>query len=126
LRRAHSGIDGFDPQAGSRPGYSQSASVAGASLKQLAVENFLQSRDSRSAVLDSNTGFTFFNIQGTSTTTIPRRNACHHQWQPGRFQKSLPRRSPSSDAGAVVGTISIGEVMQADRYHAVPMASSNQ
>jgi hypothetical protein len=85
----------------------------GASLKQLAVEKLPSGQGSDLAVRDGNTGFTFFNIQG-------------HQYDYNRAAQSLAISNGRlliskefanalgrpSDAGATVGTISIGAAMQ--------------
>src|SRR5947207_6827928 len=84
-----------------------------ASLKQLVVEKLPSDQGADLAVRDSNTGFTFFNIQGH-----------HYDYNPaaqslaitnGRllvskeFANALGR---PSDAGSTAGTISIGAAMQ--------------
>jgi hypothetical protein len=85
----------------------------GASLNRLAVEKLPSGQGSDLAVRDSNTGFTFFNIQG-------------HQYDYDAAAQSLAVTNGGlviskelaqalgrpSDAGSVVGTISIGAVMQ--------------
>jgi len=101
------------PQAGvTAPNSSNLPASLGASLKQLAVEK-LPSGGSDLAVRDSNTGFTFFNIQGhlydydpaaqslaiTNGKLVVSKEFAHVLGRP-------------SDAGAVAGTISIGAVMQ--------------
>src|SRR5439155_19428961 len=81
----------------------------GASLKQLAVEKLPSGQGADLAVRDSNTGFTFFNIQGH-----------HYDYDPaaqslaitnGRLAVSkefAQALGHPSDAGSVVGTISVG------------------
>lgn len=85
----------------------------GASLKQLAVEKLPSSQGADLAVRDSNTGFTFFNIQG-------------HQYDYDAAAQSLAITNGKlliskelanaigrpSDAGAIIGTISIGATVQ--------------
>src|SRR4029450_8970615 len=84
-----------------------------ASFKQLAVEKLPSGQGADLAVRDSNTGFTFFNIQGhlydydpaaqslaiTNGKLVVSKEFAHVLGRP-------------SDAGAVAGTISIGAVMQ--------------
>jgi hypothetical protein len=92
------------PQAGvTAPSYSNLPASLGGSLKQLAVEKLPSGQGTDLAVRDSNTGFTFFNIQG-------------HQYDYDPAAQSLAitngKLVVSKDAGATVGTISIGAAMQ--------------
>jgi hypothetical protein len=94
------------------PSYSLPAAL-GASLKQLAVEKLPSGQGTDLAVRDSSTGFTFFNIQGhqydydaaAQSLAITNGKLVVSK----EFAQALGR---PSDAGAVVGTISIGAVMQ--------------
>jgi hypothetical protein len=105
------------PQAGvnaSRTaGYSNLPATLRASLKQLAVEKLPSGQGADLAVRDSNTGFTFFNIQGHQYGYDPEAQS--FAITNGKlvvskeFAQALGR---PSDAGAIVGTISIGAVMQ--------------
>ena len=85
----------------------------GASLKQLAVEKLPSGQGTDLAVRDSNTGFTFFNIQGNQYNYDPAAQSL--AITNGRllvskeFANALGR---PSDAGVAVGTISIGAAMQ--------------
>jgi hypothetical protein len=87
--------------------------MLGASLKQLVVEKLPSGQGSDLAVRDSNTGLIFFNIQGHQYdyNAAARSLAISN----GRlliskeFANALGR---PSDAGATVGTISIGAAMQ--------------
>jgi hypothetical protein len=94
------------------PSYSLPAAL-GASLKQLAVEKLPSGQGTDLAVRDSNTGFTFFNIQGHQYDYDPAAQSL--EITNGKlvvskeFAQALGR---PSDAGAVVGTISIGAAMQ--------------
>src|SRR5439155_11685257 len=89
-------------------------SAVGASLKQLAVEKLPSGQGADLAVRDSNTGFTFFNIQGHQYDYNPAAQSL--AITNGRllvskeFANALGR---PSDAGSTAGTISIGAVMQA-------------
>jgi len=84
-----------------------------ASLKQLAVEKLPSGQGADLAVRDSNTGFTFFNIQGHQYDYNPAAQSL--AITNGRlliskeFANALGR---PSDAGSVAGTISIGAAMQ--------------
>src|SRR6185437_1905829 len=85
----------------------------GASLNRLTVEKLPSGQGSDLAVRDSNTGFTFFNIQGnqydydaaaqslgvTNGRLVISKELAHALGRP-------------SDAGSVAGTISIGAAMQ--------------
>ena len=88
-------------------------SALGASLKQLAVEKLPSGQGFDLAVRDSNTGFTFFNIQGHQYDYNPAAQSL--AITNGRlliskeFANALGR---PSDAGSVAGTISIGAAMQ--------------
>jgi hypothetical protein len=94
------------------PSYSLPTAL-GASLKQLAVEKLPSGQGTDLAVRDSNTGFTFFNIQGhqydydaaAQSLAITNGKLVVSK----EFAQALGR---PSDAGAVAGTISIGAVMQ--------------
>src|SRR5204862_3857147 len=85
----------------------------GASLDHLAVEKLPSGQGTDLAVRDSNTGFTFFNVQGNQYTyesaaqslAITNSNLLMSK----EFANALGR---PSDAGAAVGTISIGAAMQ--------------
>src|SRR6267143_2819799 len=85
----------------------------GASLKQLVVEKLPSGQGFDLAVRDSNTGFTFFNIQGHQYDYNPAAQSL--AINNGRlliskeFANALGR---PSDAGATAGTISIGAAMQ--------------
>src|SRR4029077_15771919 len=85
----------------------------GTSLKQLVVEKLPSGQGFDLAVRDSNTGFTFFNIQGHQYDYNPAAQSL--AISNGRlliskeFANALGR---PSDAGATVGTISIGAAMQ--------------
>jgi len=85
----------------------------GASLRQLAVEKLPSGQGSDLTVRDGNTGFTFFNIQGHQYDYDPAAQS--FSITNGKlvvskeFAQALDR---PSDAGAIVGTISIGAVMQ--------------
>jgi hypothetical protein len=94
------------------PRYSLPAAL-GASLKQLAVEKLPSGQGTDLAVRDSNTGFTFFNIQGHQYDYDPAAQSLAitngKLVVSKEFAQALGR---PSDAGAVVGTISIGAAMQ--------------
>src|SRR5438067_6562436 len=85
----------------------------GASLKQLAVEKLPSAQGFDLAVRDSNTGFTFFNIQGhhydynSAAQSLAITNG--RLLVSKEFANALGR---PSDAGSTAGTISIGAVMQ--------------
>ena len=65
----------------------------GTSLKQLVIEKLPSGQGSDLAVRDSNTGFTFFNIQGQITITTRLRSRLPSRMAGCWFQKSLPVRS---------------------------------
>jgi hypothetical protein len=112
LRGPQPGSMTLIPAEVNAPGYSLPAALD-ASLKQLVVEKLPSGQGFDLAVRDSNTGFTFFNIQG-------------HQYDYDAAAQSLAITNGRlliskelansigrpSDAGSVVGTISIGAVMQ--------------
>src|SRR5207244_7550426 len=84
-----------------------------ASLKQLVVEKLPSNQGADLAVRDSNTGFTFFNIEGHQYDYDPAAQSL--AITNGRlliskeFANALGR---PSDAGEVVGKISVGATMQ--------------
>ena len=67
----------------------------GASLKQLVVEKLPSGQGFDLAVRDSNTGFTFFNIEGHQYRLQPRcAVACHQQWPASHFKGICQRSWP--------------------------------
>ena len=95
------------------PGYSALPAVLAASLKRLTVEKFRLGQGSDLAVRDGNTGFTFFNIEGHQYDYDA--NAQSLTITNGRLliSKELARViGRPCDTRSVVGTISIGAVMQ--------------
>jgi hypothetical protein len=102
------------PQAGANvPGYSSLPPPLGASLKQLVVEKLSSEREYELAVRDATTRFTFFNVVGSDYAY--NATAQSLSITDGRllisteFAKALGR---PSDAGAVVGKISVAAAMQ--------------
>ena len=85
----------------------------GVSLEQLVVEKLPSGQAFDLAVRDSNTGFTFFNIEGHQYNYDPKAQSL--SITDGRlliskeFANALGR---PSDAGAVVGKISVGAAME--------------
>src|SRR6266480_6876632 len=102
---------GGDPGI-SDAGYSN-LPVLGASLKQLVIEKLPSDGGFDLAVRDGNTGFTFFNVEGHQYNYDA--NAQSLSITSGRlliskeFANALGR---PSDAGAIVGKISVGAAMQ--------------
>jgi len=85
----------------------------GASLKQLAVEKLPSGQGADLAVRDGNTGFTFFNIQGHQYDYNPAAQSLAITNGKLLISKELANAmGRPADAGAIVGTISIGAVMQ--------------
>jgi hypothetical protein len=85
----------------------------GASVKQLVVDKFPSNQSFSLAVRDSKTGFTFFNVEGGDYTY--NANARSLSIAGGRlliskqFANALGR---PSDAGSIIGNISVGAAMQ--------------
>jgi hypothetical protein len=113
LRGPESGSMGLIAAAGvNAPGYSLPAPLA-VSIKQLIVEKLPSEGGFDLAVRDARTGFTFFNIEGqqygydahAQLLSIAGGNLVISK----DFADALGR---PSDAGAIVGKISIGAVMQ--------------
>jgi hypothetical protein len=93
-------------------GHSLSAELS-ASFKQLAVVKLPSGQASDLAVRDSNTGFTFFNIQGHQYDYDPAAQSLAITNGRLLVSKELANAlGRPSDAGSVVGTISIGAAMQ--------------
>src|SRR6266850_6699576 len=114
LRGPEPGSMALIPQAGvDAPGYSYLPAAFGASFKQLVVEKLASDRGYDLAVRDGSTGFTFFNIEGHQYNYDA--NAQSLAITNGRllvskeFANALGR---PSDAGAIVGKISVGAAMQ--------------
>ncbi len=97
----------------SAAGYSALPMSLTRSLKQLAIEKFLSSEASDLAVRDSKSGFVFFNVEGHQY--YYDANARLLSIKGGRlliskeFANALGR---PSEAGALVGSISVGATMQ--------------
>jgi len=114
LRGPQPGSMALVPQAGANvTGYSNLPVALGASLKQLVVEKLSSDQRYDLAVRDDNTGFTFFNVEGGEYDYDA--NAQSLRITNGRllvskeFANALGR---PSDAGAIVGKISVGAAMQ--------------
>ena len=101
------------PAGVNAPGYNNLPVALGASLNQLVVEKLPSDQNFDFAVRDSNTGFTFFNVEGGEYDYDA--NAQSLSITGGRlliskeFANALGR---PSDAGSVVGKISVGATMQ--------------
>ena len=112
LRGLEPGSMALVPAGANAPGYSLPASLS-ASFRQLVVEKLPSGQGFDLVVRDSNTGFTFFNVEGHSYDYDPAAQSL--AITNGRllvskeFANALGRES---DAGAVVGTISVGATMQ--------------
>jgi hypothetical protein len=114
LRGPQPGSMALIPQAGANvPGYSNLPVALGASIKQLVIEKRSSDRRYDLAVRDGNTGFTFFNVEGgeydydANAQSLSIRNG--RLLISKEFANALGR---PSDAGAVVGKISVGAAMQ--------------
>jgi hypothetical protein len=84
-----------------------------ASLKQLAVEKLPSGHGADLALRDSNTGFTFFNIQGHQYDYDPAAQSLAITNGKLVVSKELANAmGRPAAAGAIAGTISIGAVMQ--------------
>src|SRR5437867_2767604 len=112
LRGLEPGSMTLIPAGADAAGYSLPAALDG-SLKQLVVEKLSSGEQFDLAVRDSNTGFTFFNVEGGDYDYDA--NAQSLSVTGGRlliskeFANALGR---AADAGSVVGKISIGAAMQ--------------
>ena len=112
LRGPEPGSMALIPAGVNASGYSLPVAL-GASLKQLVVEKLPSDQHYDLAVRDGNTGFTFFNVEGDQYDYDA--NAQSLSITNGRllvskeFANALGR---PSDAGAVVGKISVGAAMQ--------------
>jgi hypothetical protein len=85
----------------------------GTSLNRLSVEKLASGQGADLAVRDSNTGFTFFNIQGSQYEYDPNAQALSITNGKLVISKEFANAlGHPSDAGAPVGAISIGAVMQ--------------
>ncbi len=95
------------------PGYNNLPAALRSSLRRLTVEKLPSGQGFDLAVRDSNTGFTFFNIEGHQYDYNPVAHSL--AISNGRlliskqFANALGR---PTDAGAAVGTVSIGAAMQ--------------
>src|SRR5438067_4875488 len=95
------------------PGYSALPAVLAASLKRLTVEKLPSGQGFDLAVRDSNTGFTFFNIEGHQYDYDAKGQLL--SITEGRLLISRDFANAlghASEAGSAVGKISIGATMQ--------------
>jgi hypothetical protein len=112
LRSPEPGSMALIPAGVNAPGYSLPG-MLGASLKQLVVEKLPSGQGGGLAVRDSKTGFTFFNVEGGEYDYDAKAQS--FSITSGRlliskeFASALGR---PSDAGSVVGRISVGAAMQ--------------
>src|SRR5438445_13458610 len=112
LRGPEQGSMTLVPAAVNAPGYSLPGTL-GASLQQLLIEKLPSDRGHDLAVRDADTGFTFFNVEGHQYNYDAKAQSL--SITNGRllvskeFANALGR---PSDAGSIVGTISVGAVMQ--------------
>src|SRR4029077_9663787 len=113
LRGPEQGSMALIPQGSPLAGINNVPAALSASLKQLAIERLASSGQFDLAVRDATTGFTFFDIEGHQYSYDA--NAESLTISNGRllvskeFANALGR---PSDAGAVVGKISVGAAMQ--------------
>jgi hypothetical protein len=94
------------------PNYSLPAAIS-ASLKRLTVEKLPSGQGFDLAVRDSNTGFTFFNVEGPQYNYDPGAQSLTITG--GRLLLSKPFASTlgiPSEVGSLAGTISVGAAMQ--------------
>ncbi len=95
------------------PGYSNLPAALRSSLKRLTVEKLPSGQGFDLAVRDSNTGFTFFNVEGHQYDYDPAAKSLAitggRLLTSREFANALGR---PSDASAVAGTISVGAAMQ--------------
>src|SRR5438874_626991 len=112
LRGPEPGSMTLVPAGVNAPGYSLPGTL-GASLQQLLIEKLPSDRGFDLAVRDGNTGFTFFNVEGHQYNYDAKAQSL--SITNGRllvskeFANALGR---PSDAGAIVGKISVGAAMQ--------------
>jgi hypothetical protein len=95
------------------PGYTNLPAALRSSLKRLIVEKLPSGQGFDLAVRDSNTGFTFFNVEGHQYDYDPAAKSLAitggRLLTSREFANALGR---PSDASAVAGTISVGAAMQ--------------
>src|SRR4029077_12711925 len=112
LRGLEPGSMALIPAGVNAPSYSLPAPL-GASLKQLVIEKLPSDRGYDLAVRDGNTGLTFFNVEGHQYNYDA--NARLLSITNGRLLISKEVANAlgrQSDAGAIVGKISVGAAMQ--------------
>jgi len=113
LRDAEPGSMSLIPAGVNAPGYSKLPASLNASLGQLVIEKLSSDKRYDLAVRDSNTRFTFFNVEGgdynydASAQSLSITNG--RLLISKEFANALGR---PSDAGAMVGKISVGAAMQ--------------
>ena len=113
LRGSEPGSMTLVPAGVNAPGYNNLPVALGASLNRFVVEKLPSHQNFDFAVRDSNTGFTFFNVEGGEYDY--NANVQSLGITDGRlliskeFANALGRLS---DAGSVVGKISVGAAMQ--------------
>jgi hypothetical protein len=95
------------------PGYAHLPAALRSSLKRLAVEKLPSGQAFDLAVRDSNTGFTFFNIEGHQYEYNPAARSFTISGGRLLVSKQFARiLGIPSEAGSLAGTISIGAAMQ--------------
>ncbi len=95
------------------PGYRNLPAALRSSLKRLTVEKLPSGQGFVPAVRDSNTGFTFFNIEGHRTITMLQLSRLASMGAGFSYQKSLPGHWVFHQRlVSLAGTISIGAAMQ--------------
>jgi hypothetical protein len=113
LRGAEPGSMTLVPAEVNDPGYSLPGTL-GASLNQLVVEKLPSDQAFDLAVRDGKTGFTFFNIEGHQYNYDAKAQSFSITGGRLLISKQLANAlGRPSDAGAVVGKISVGATMQA-------------
>src|SRR6266513_2110813 len=113
LRGPEQGSMALMPAGVNSPGYSNRPVALNASLRQLAIEKLPSGEQFDLAVRDAKTGFTFFNIEGHQYDYDA--NAQSLAIADGRLTISRDLANAlgrPSEAGAVIGEISIGAAMQ--------------
>ena len=113
LRGLEPGSMALIPAGVNAPGYSDLPAALGASFKQLVVEKLPSGQGFDLAVRDGITGFTFFNVEGHQYDYNPAAQSLAITNGRLLVSKELANAlGRPSDAGAIVGKISVGAAMQ--------------
>ena len=102
------------------PGYNNLPAALRSSLKRLTVEKLPSGQGFDLAVRDSNTGFTFFNIEGHQYNYDATARVVYHHWRQASHLKTVCQHTWYSIRGWLIGRNNFhrrGDATDPDRSH---------